>query len=103
VDANDIFTVCWTSGTEADSKGIPRSQNHWMAPACAPLDGARLPRGCTVLCLFPMVNLSGIGAMMTVWILTGSKMALHHPFNLPVYLRRSPWRKPSSPSPRPSC
>ena len=88
VDANDIFTVCWTSGTEADPKGVPRSHNHWMAPAWAPVDGARLPRGCTVLCPFPMVNLSGIGAMMTVWILTGGKMALHHPFNLPVYMQQ---------------
>ncbi len=88
VDANDIFTVCWTSGTEADPKGVPRSHNHWIAPAWAPVDGARLPRGCTVLCPFPMVNLSGIGAMMTVWILTGGKMALHHPFNLPVYMQQ---------------
>lgn len=88
VNANDIFTVCWTSGTEADPKGVPRSHNHWIAPAWAPIDGARLPRGCTVLCPFPMVNLSGIGAMMTVWILTGGKMALHHPFNLPLYLQQ---------------
>ena len=88
VDANDIFTVCWTSGTEADPKGVPRSHNHWMSPAWAAVDGARLERGCTVLCPFPMVNLSGIGAMMTVWILTGGKMALHHPFNLPVYLQQ---------------
>jgi acyl-CoA synthetase (AMP-forming)/AMP-acid ligase II len=88
VNANDIFTVCWTSGTEADPKGVPRSHNHWIMPAWAPIDGARLPRGCTVLCPFPMVNLSGIGAMMTVWILTGGKMVLHHPFNLPVYLQQ---------------
>jgi len=88
VDANDIFTVCWTSGTEADPKGVPRSHNHWIAPAWAPVDGAKLPQGCTVLCPFPMVNLSGIGAMMTVWILTGGKMVLHHPFNLPVYLQQ---------------
>jgi len=88
VDANDIFTVCWTSGTEADPKGVPRSHNHWIVPALAPIDGARLPHGCTVLCPFPMVNLSGIGAMMTVWILTGGKMILHHPFKLPVYLQQ---------------
>jgi len=88
VDANDIFTVCWTSGTEADPKGVPRSHNHWVVPAWAPIDAARLPRGCTVLCPFPMVNLSGIGAMMTVWILTGGKMALHHPFDLPLYLQQ---------------
>lgn len=88
VDANDVFTVCWTSGTEAEPKGVPRSHNHWIVPAWAPIDSARLPRGCTVLCPFPMVNLSGIGAMMTVWILTGGKMVLHHPFKLPVYLQQ---------------
>jgi acyl-CoA synthetase (AMP-forming)/AMP-acid ligase II len=88
VDANDIFTVCWTSGTEADPKGVPRSHNHWISPAWAPIDGARLPNGCTVLCPFPMVNLSGIGAMMTVWILTGGTLVMHHPFNLPVYMQQ---------------
>ncbi|NLE11384.1 MAG: acyl--CoA ligase [Actinobacteria bacterium] len=88
VSANDIFTVCWTSGTEADPKGVPRSHNHWMVPAWAPIDAARLPQACVVLCPFPMVNLSGIGAMMTVWILTGGKLAMHHPFNLPVYMQQ---------------
>jgi acyl-CoA synthetase (AMP-forming)/AMP-acid ligase II len=97
VDANDIFTVCWTSGTEADPKGVPRSHNQWIVPAWAPIDAARLPRGCTVLCPFPMVNLSGIGAMMTVWILLGGKMALHHPFNMPLYLQQIAEEKVSFP------
>ena len=28
IDANDIFTLCWTSGTEAQPKGCPLSHNN---------------------------------------------------------------------------
>ncbi|MCL6576097.1 AMP-binding protein, partial [Kyrpidia sp.] len=30
MDANDIFTICWTSGTEAEPKGCPLSHNNWL-------------------------------------------------------------------------
>src|SRR5690554_3676734 len=29
LDANDIFSLCWTSGTEADPKGCLMSHNNW--------------------------------------------------------------------------
>src|SRR5437763_1620152 len=29
--ADDVLTVCWTSGTETEPKGVPRSHNHWIA------------------------------------------------------------------------
>ncbi|HPQ44672.1 MAG TPA: class I adenylate-forming enzyme family protein [Syntrophales bacterium] len=31
IDANDVLTMCYTSGTEADPKGCPRTHNHWKA------------------------------------------------------------------------
>ena len=31
VDANDVLTICYTSGTEADPKGCPRTHNHWKS------------------------------------------------------------------------
>ena len=31
IDANDVLTMCFTSGTEADPKGCPRTHNHWKA------------------------------------------------------------------------
>ncbi len=30
-DANDIITICMTSGTEAQAKGVPRTHNHWKS------------------------------------------------------------------------
>lgn len=29
IDANEVFTICWTSGTEAEPKGCPLSHNNW--------------------------------------------------------------------------
>ncbi len=32
IDANDVFTLCWSSGTEAEPKGCPLSHNPLMDP-----------------------------------------------------------------------
>ena len=29
IDGNDVLTLCYTSGTEAEPKGCPRTHNHW--------------------------------------------------------------------------
>ena len=29
-DPNDCVTICWTSGTEARPKGVPRNHNEWL-------------------------------------------------------------------------
>lgn len=84
--ANDVFTVCWTSGTEAEPKGVPRSHNLWRSIAYATVDGARLEQGCSLLNPFPMVNMSGIGGMLVPWLITGGKLVMHQPLNLPVFL-----------------
>ena len=30
LSAHDVFTICWTSGTEARPKGVPRNHNEWL-------------------------------------------------------------------------
>lgn len=84
--ANDIYTICWTSGTEAEPKGVPRSHNHWIAIAYGTTDGAELEPGDHLLNPFPMVNMSGIGGMLVPWLQTGGKLVMHHPLNLPAFL-----------------
>jgi len=88
VDANECYTICWTSGTEAEPKGVPRSHNHWITIAYATVDGAELAPGCNLLNPFPMVNMSAIGGMLVPWLLTGGKMVMHQPLNLPVFLQQ---------------
>ncbi len=88
VDANECFTICWTSGTEAEPKGVPRSHNHWITIAYATVDAAKLDRGCTVLNPFPLINMSAIGGMMVPWLLTGGKIVMHQPLNLSVFLQQ---------------
>lgn len=84
--ANDITTICWTSGTEAEPKGVPRSHNLWIAIAYASVDGCELEQGCNLLNPFPLINMAAIGGMLVPWILTGGKLVLHHPLTLPIFL-----------------
>jgi len=84
--ANDVFTICWTSGTVAEPKGVPRSHNLWIAIAYATVDAADLEDGDALLNPFPLVNMSGIGGMLVPWLLTRGKLAMHHPLDLPVFL-----------------
>jgi acyl-CoA synthetase (AMP-forming)/AMP-acid ligase II len=84
--ANDVFTICWTSGTEADPKGVLRSHNHWIWISYASIDGCEFERGYHILNPFPLVNMAAIGGMLFPWALTGGKLVLHHPLSLPVFL-----------------
>ena len=42
VTADDIVTICWTSGTEAQPKGVPRSHNEWIIMGDGVVDAADL-------------------------------------------------------------
>ena len=86
VSANDVFTICWTSGTVAEPKGVPRSHNLWIAIAYATVDAAGLSEGDTLLNPFPLVNMSAIGGMLVPWLLTRGKLVMHQPLDLPVFL-----------------
>jgi len=86
VSANDVFTICWTSGTVAEPKGVPRSHNLWIAIAWATVDGAGLEEGDILLNPFPLVNMSGIGGMLVPWLLTRGTLVMHQPLDLPVFL-----------------
>lgn len=79
---NEIFTLCWTSGTEAEPKGVPRTHNQWISIGRVVVEGAELFRGAQIHGTFPVINMAGIGGLLVPWILTGGKFVLHHPFDL---------------------
>ena len=88
VDANEVFTICWTSGTEARPKGVPRSHNEWLIVAPAIIEGAGLRAGCRLLNPFPLVNMAGLSTNFAAWLVLGGTVVQHHPFNLEVFLRQ---------------
>lgn len=84
VSANDVMTICWTSGTTGNPKAVPRTHNHWYAISRA----KTFPLDSNFLGTFPFVNMAGIGGILTPWILCGGKLALHQPFNMDIFLRQ---------------
>ncbi len=92
--ADDVATICWTSGTEGSPKGVPRSHNHWLAIAPAHYDGVGLRDGDVMLNPFPLVNMAAIGGCFLSWLLARGTLVLHHPLDLAVYLRQITTERP---------
>ncbi|MFK7954910.1 MAG: class I adenylate-forming enzyme family protein [Lysobacterales bacterium] len=88
LSANDIFTICWTSGTTGLPKGVPRSHNMWMASAIGAHDAALMRDHEILLNPFPLVNMAAIGGFLYCWLMRECTLVLHHPFNMQVFLQQ---------------
>jgi acyl-CoA synthetase (AMP-forming)/AMP-acid ligase II len=88
VTANDVFTICWTSGTEASPKGVPRSHNEWLIVAPSIIEAAGIGPGARLLNPFPLVNMAGISTAFASWLVLGGTVVQHQPFTLPVFLQQ---------------
>ena len=88
VTANDVFTICWTSGTEAQPKGVPRSHNEWLVVAPSIIDAGQLLPHARMLNPFPLVNMAGVSTAIATWLVLGATVVQHHPFTLPVFLQQ---------------
>jgi acyl-CoA synthetase (AMP-forming)/AMP-acid ligase II len=86
--ADDVFTICWTSGTEGRPKGVPRTHNQWIAISYAHLEAAKIAPGDVLLNPFPMINMAAIGGCFLSWLHSAGTLLLHHPFDPQVYLRQ---------------
>lgn len=85
-DANEIFTLCWSSGTEARPKGCPLSHNNWLCQGYFEYESAPIRPGCNLITAGPLVNMASIGTVFVPWLMTGGKFALHHPFDGPTFI-----------------
>ncbi|WP_068878361.1 MULTISPECIES: class I adenylate-forming enzyme family protein [unclassified Phenylobacterium] len=88
LDAAEALTICWTSGTEAMPKGVPRHHDHWVVNGEALVEAAGLHPGDTVLNPFPLINIAAIGGMVMTWLVCQGRLVQHHPFDLGVFLRQ---------------
>ena len=86
--ANDILTICWTSGTTGSPKGVPRSHNNWLVSGISSLDATKMTQDDILLNPFPMVNMAGIGGFLFPWLISGNTLVLHHPFELKLFLQQ---------------
>lgn len=87
VSPGEVFTIFWTSGTEARPKGVPRDHNHWIVNARMVSELADLREGETLLNPFPLVNIASFGMVMP-WLWRCGTLVLHHPFDLAVFLKQ---------------
>jgi len=85
VSADDVYTICWTSGTTGTPKGVPRSHNQWLSQTLA-MHGIGLEPGMTMLCPFPLVNMASITGFFFPWLQLRGRLVLHQPMDLGVFL-----------------
>ena len=88
IDANDLFNIEWTSGTEAEPKACPMSHNNWRYAFTVVTKACLLEKGDTILCLAPMVNMTAIGVNFMPWLATSGTLVLHHPIDPAVLIRQ---------------
>ncbi|WP_109526101.1 class I adenylate-forming enzyme family protein [Nocardia aurea] len=86
IDPGECLTICWTSGTEATPKGVPRCHHDWLATARVCTAAPNLTGDDVVLNPFPMVNMAGIAGVFLPWLISGCALVQHQPFDLPVFL-----------------
>lgn len=94
LDADDILTICWTSGTTGVPKGVPRSHNHWIAIAPGTYQPSGLRDGDVMLNPFPLINMASIGGVTMSWLKMCGTMVLHHPFDAQVFLSQIALERP---------
>ncbi|MHB8202511.1 MAG: AMP-binding protein, partial [Desulfomonilaceae bacterium] len=70
IDGNDLFTICWTSGTEAQPKGCPLSHNNWRCQSSLACGPCILPSDIQ-LTAGPLVNMASVGTVFVPWLLQG--------------------------------
>lgn len=86
VTAHDVLTICWTSGTEAQAKGVPRNHNEWLIAGQSVSDAGQLRQGAQLLIPFPFVNMAGVSVSLASWLIVGGTLHHHHPFDLDVFV-----------------
>lgn len=87
-DPNHCVTVCWTSGTEGQPKGVPRADYEWVAVGDGTTHGPHVTADSVLLNPFPMINMAGISGMFLPWLFTGALLIQHHPFDAPTFFRQ---------------
>lgn len=86
--AHDVLTLCWTSGTEARAKAVPRNHNEWLVVGRSVVESGGLNPGAQLLIPFPFVNMAGMSTSLMAWLLVAGGLRHHHPFDLSIFVEQ---------------
>lgn len=87
-DPNHAFTLCWSSGTEAEPKGCPLSHNNWICQASLKYEATPMEPGDSFITAGPLVNMASVGTVFVPWLMGGGKLVLNHPFDGELFIRQ---------------
>jgi len=86
---NDVFTVCWTSGTESQPKGCPLTHNTWSYGVGNLLTALDLPSDShRQISVSPMTNMLGVCLGLVGTLKMAGTVVLHHPMDLDLLLEQ---------------
>lgn len=86
---NDVFTLCWTSGTESQPKGCPLTHNNWNFGGQALVKSLSLREGShRQVAAAPVTNMLGVCLTITVNLKLAGSVALHHPLDLDLLIEQ---------------
>ncbi|RLV55341.1 (2,3-dihydroxybenzoyl)adenylate synthase [Aeromicrobium phragmitis] len=84
---NDVFTLCWTSGTESQPKGCPLTHNNWNFGGQALVKSLSLRAGShRQVAAAPVTNMLGVCLTITVNLKLAGSVALHHPLDVDLLI-----------------
>lgn len=80
--ADHVATLTWTRSTSGEPLPIARSHNQWVACGLMPYLELSLPQAPSFLLPYALTGMTGIGAGLVPWLLSGGTLHLHHPASL---------------------
>ncbi len=93
--ANDVAIISWNGAVSPDLKPIPRTHNHLISAGLTVLLEASLENQGSLLCPFSFSGLAALGVFFVPWILTGSSLHLHQPFDRICFMQQIRLEKPT--------
>ncbi|GAA0781435.1 acid--CoA ligase [Roseibium denhamense] len=79
--ADHTATICWSRSGE-ENVPVTRCHNHWTAAGQLVVHEAHIKPASTMLVPYTLSGLTGLGAGLGPWLLTGGTLHLHHPTSL---------------------
>lgn len=86
--ADHVATITFTGTADGMIVPVPRSHNQWIATGLMPLLEAPIEANSSILSPFMLTGLSGIGAGLVPWLLSGGCLYLHHFRRLDLFVER---------------